>query len=180
MSRFIPGKVACKKPSGRRRSDSKRCSSLPDTTTLISFASGRKTRTTRSSPTRWGPRIRNGSGCAPARKTFNSSTGTPVISKELMRADDLGRLSQCRTQLFLRTGFDARDLESGERTRLACGFRRLAETRLSTSILRVSGPRSQKVRDGETPSPARETHALPRTLILVLPQNSQRYFHSAG
>ena len=34
---------------------------------------------------RCGPRIRNGSGCAPARKRLSSSMGKPVTSKELMR-----------------------------------------------------------------------------------------------
>jgi hypothetical protein len=43
-------------------------------------------------------------------------------------------------------------------TRLACWFRRLAETGfycMSTG---------RKVRDGEMPSPTRETHALPNPL----------------
>ncbi len=50
---------------------------------------------------------------------------------------------------------DARD--SGERTRLACWFRRHAET------ISMSGPthHCEKVHDGESPSSARESRALP-------------------
>jgi len=50
----------------------------------IFCASGRKARIAKSSPTRWGPRIRNGSECVPERKLFNSSGGNPVISKGRM------------------------------------------------------------------------------------------------
>ena len=48
--------------------------------------SGRKTRTARSSPTRCGPKIRNGSECAPATSLSISSAGKPVTSKELIAA----------------------------------------------------------------------------------------------
>ena len=58
----------------------------PPDTMRTSLASGRKTRMTRSSPTRCGPRMRNGSGCAPARNIASSSVGRPRISKELMRS----------------------------------------------------------------------------------------------
>src|SRR5437762_12841639 len=44
-------------------------------------ASGRNARIARSSPIRWGPRMRNGSECAPERKVFSSSGGIPATEK---------------------------------------------------------------------------------------------------
>src|SRR5438874_5049967 len=49
---------------------------------------------------------------------------------------------------------------SGERTRLACWFRRLAETIFTTE---------KKFAMARAPSPAREARALPRTPLLVIP-----------
>src|SRR5262249_37375396 len=49
----------------------------------------------------------------------------------------------------------------GERTRPGCWFRRLAETNFLTRRC-SKNPRVRKVRDGETPSPAPGTGALPR------------------
>src|SRR6266576_3884151 len=47
-------------------------------------ASGRKARISRSSPTRCGPRMRNGSECVPVRKLVSSSGGRPAIWKGFM------------------------------------------------------------------------------------------------
>src|SRR6266571_8690584 len=49
----------------------------------------------------------------------------------------------------------------GERTRLACWFRRRAETIFPLAIDLQSGPAQGEVRDRETRSPARVTRALP-------------------
>jgi len=51
---------------------------------------------------------------------------------------------------------------SGERARLACWFRRRAETIFVSSVASAArGESSNKVREPETASPARETRALP-------------------
>ena len=51
---------------------------------------------------------------------------------------------------------------SGERTRLACWFRRCAETDFSSVRIAGAALAQRKVRDRGTRSPARETRALPR------------------
>jgi len=63
-----------------------------------------------------------------------------------------------------------RSANSGERTRLACLFRRRAETILPQSGSCAAREKSdpEKVRDRETRSPARATRALPRALRRLL------------
>src|SRR4029453_19599045 len=60
----------------------------------IFCASGRKMRISKISPTRFGPKIRKGSECFPARKLLNSSGGKPAIWKGFMV--EIGKIDRNR------------------------------------------------------------------------------------
>src|SRR6266542_821226 len=65
-------------------------------------------------------------------------------------------------------------------SRLACWFRRRAETVFPKNVDRGSRHRAREVRDGGTPSPARETRALPKRTRCVARLRADRLLRAGS